>query len=137
MKPVHGLPDLRGSLSASVPSRAIAEANKRVQEEVTRQAGKRGLYAKPSSSQHCEIAKYASQHGTAESARHFLKKLDKRVSESTVKLIKKVYIEALRKRARTDDDQEMGVLPSKKQGRKVLLGQDLDQKVQSDLPEED
>ena len=53
MKPVHGVPDPRGSLSASVPSRAIAEANKGVR---ARQAGKRGPYVKLNSSQRCEIA---------------------------------------------------------------------------------
>ena len=69
MKPVHGVPDPRGSLSASVPSRAIAKANKGVWEEVTRQAGKRGPYVKLSSSQRCEIA---GQHGAVETARHFI-----------------------------------------------------------------
>ena len=56
MKPVHRVPDTRGSLSASIPSRAIAKASKGVWEEVTRQAGKRGLHVNLSSSQRCEIA---------------------------------------------------------------------------------
>ena len=44
---------------------------------------------KLSSSQRCEIAKYADQYGAAETARHFSRKLRKHVSESTVKSIKK------------------------------------------------
>ena len=43
---------------------------------------------KLSSSQRCEIAKYADQHGVAETAQHFSRKLGKHVSESTVKSIK-------------------------------------------------
>ena len=92
MKPIHRLPDPQGLLSANVPSRAIAEASKGVREEVMRQAGKQGLYMKQSSSQRCETAKYAGQHGTAETARHFSRKLKKHMSESTVKSIKKAYI---------------------------------------------
>ena len=93
MKPIHGLPGPRGLLSASVPSRAIAKANKGVREEVMRQAGKQGPYVKLSSSWCCEIAKYAGQHGTAETARHFFEEERECVSESTVKSIKKAYIE--------------------------------------------
>ena len=48
---------------------------------------KRGPYVKLSSSQRCEIAKYADQHGAAETSRHFSRKLGKHVSESTVKSI--------------------------------------------------
>ena len=44
---------------------------------------------KLSSSQRCEIAKYGDQHGAAETARHFSRKLRKHESESTVKSLKK------------------------------------------------
>ena len=40
---------------------------------------------KLSSSQSCEIAKYADQHGAAETARYFTRKLGKHVSKSTVR----------------------------------------------------
>ena len=40
---------------------------------------------KLSSPQRCEIAKYADQHGAAETAQHFSRKLGKCVNESTVK----------------------------------------------------
>ena len=72
MKPVGGLPDPRGSLS-SIPSQAIAEANKEVQ-KATGSApggGKRGPYKKYSSALRVEIAKYACQHGAAATARHY------------------------------------------------------------------
>ena len=85
MKPVHGLPDPRGSLLAGVPSRAISEANKRGSGRKSRD--KRGPYVKFSSSQRCETAKCADQHGAAETSRHFSRKLDVKSS------IKKAYVE--------------------------------------------
>ena len=48
---------------------------------------------KLSSSQRCEIVKYTDKHGAAETARHFSRKLGKRVSVSTVRSIKKAYVE--------------------------------------------
>ena len=132
LKPVDGLPDPKGSLTAAMSSAAIAEANKEVQKAIRAASGtsKRGPYFKMDSSLRCEIAKYAGYHGAAESARNFSRKLDRCLSVSTVKSIKKSYVEELRKRARTDDGDEIMILPVKKRGRKLLLGQDLDQMVQ-------
>ena len=45
LKPINGLPDPRGSLSANLPSAAIASANREV-EKVTGSAKKRGPYKK-------------------------------------------------------------------------------------------
>ena len=78
MKPVGGLPDPRGSLSSSIPTQAIAEANKEVQKAVgTVDGGKRGPYKRYSSTLHAEIAKYACQHDAAATTRHYSKKLRK------------------------------------------------------------
>ena len=128
MKPVGGLPDPRGSLSSSIPAQVIAEANKEVQKVMD--GSKRGPYKRYSSTLRAEIAKYACQHGAAAAARHYSRKLEKTISESTVKSMKKVYVEELQKRPRTDDGEEIVALPAKKCGRKVLLGQDLDDTVQ-------
>ena len=68
--------------------------------------------------------------GLAAAARHS-RKLEKQVSESTVKaIIKKCYVEQLQKRPRTHDQEGLAAFPAKKRGRKVLLGEDLDHKVQ-------
>ena len=111
----------------------IAEMNKEV-EEATRSVagGKRGHYQTYTSSERSQIGKYASQHGATAASRHFSHKLKKSVSRSTAKSMKKAYEEELRKRRRCDDesDQEISDLPAKKRGRKVLLGEDLDMKVQ-------
>ena len=44
--------------------------------------------------------------------------------------IKNAYVKELRKKQCAEDDGEVSALPSKKRGRPVLLGQELDQKVQ-------
>ena len=78
MKPVCGFPGPRGALSLSIPTQAIAEANKEVQKTVgTADGGKRGPYKQYSSTLHAEIAKYACQYGAAATTRHYSKKLRK------------------------------------------------------------
>ena len=47
-----------------------------------------------------------------------------------MKSMKKAYVEELRKRSRKEDGEEITELPTKKRGRKLLLGQDLDHTVQ-------
>lgn len=47
-----------------------------------------------------------------------------------MKSIKNDYISEVRKRPRSDDGEEFASLPTKKRGRKLLLGEDLDSKVQ-------
>jgi len=57
MKPIGGLSNPIGSLSSSIPTQAIAEANKEVQKAVgTVDRGKCGPYKWYSSTVHAEIA---------------------------------------------------------------------------------
>ena len=107
MKPFRGRPDPNASLSASGPSQAIAEANKEIEKAM--QTTKRGPYLQLSPSLRCEIVKYAGHHGVA-AARHYLKKLEKRMSKSTVTSIK-VYVEELRKRPQTLASSNVKVSP--------------------------
>ena len=134
-KPANGLPDPRGSLSTAISSDVLTEMNREVEEELGRQKSKkRGPYQKFSPSQRSLIGKYTSQHGPTAASRHFSRKLEKSVSRSTAKSIKKDYDEEIRKRRRLDANGtgivEITELPAKKIGRKVLLGEDLDMKVQ-------
>ena len=71
-------------------------------------------------------------HGAAATVKHFSKLWGCKISDSTVKSIKKAYLDELRKRPRSDDgrNSEITAPPPKKRGRKVLLGKDLDMKVQ-------
>jgi len=85
MKPVGGLPGPRGVLSSSIPTQAIAEANKKVQKAVgTADGGKHGPYKQYSFTLRAEIAEYACQHGAAATAQYY-SKLEKPLNKSTVK----------------------------------------------------
>ena len=83
LNPKDGLPDPKGSLSQSVPSRAIAAAN----EEVTRARSgvkKRGPYRRYTPEERMEIGRYASNHGITAAARYFTRRFQQSVRESTV-----------------------------------------------------
>ena len=86
MRPVGGLPDPRGQLSLTLPLSSIVEANRLVQ-EVTKETAKqkRGLYKTYSPTVRSEIGKYACQHGVVSAARVFSQRLEKTVSETTVR----------------------------------------------------
>ena len=128
-----GLPDPRGTLSSSIPSPAIAAANREIR-KVSEEQKKRGQYIKYSPNIHAEIGKYATLHGVAAAARVFSAKMKQRVSETTVRSIKDAYtVEIKRKRASQESVRDVSSLPSKKRGRPLLLGQDLDGKVQQYL----
>jgi len=73
LKPVDSLPDPRGSLSRTVPSREIAEANLLVLsvQQGAAYGRKRGKYNKYSDADRAAIAKYACQHGAAAAVRLF------------------------------------------------------------------
>ena len=58
MKPIDGLPDPRGSLSCSIPSRVIAEVSNEVQEAMAG-SSKRGPYSKYSAAIRAKIGKYS------------------------------------------------------------------------------
>ena len=126
-----GLPDPRDPLSSTIRAQAIAEANREVQEatSIGSKRTERGSYKRYSASVRAEIGKYASNHGVAAAARYFSKKLNCRVSETTVRSIRSSYAEGVRKR-RAKDEEDIVALPLRKRGRPLLLGQELDTKVQ-------
>ena len=129
LKPIDGLPDPRGSLSTTLFREAIAAANQEVQKELNA-TKKRGQYKKYTPAQRSAIGKYSCLHGAAAAAKHFSKLWGSKICDSTVKSIKKAYLQEMRKRPRSDDGEEIAALPTKKRGRKLLLGEDLDMKVQ-------
>ena len=127
LKPRDGLPDLRGSLSSLMPSQAIAQANREVQEAIQSDTP----YKKYSPTVRAEIGKYACHHGVAAAARFFSRRLDKKVSETTVRSIKSAYVElGVQQKRGAEDEGEITALPLKKRGRRGLLGQELDTHVQ-------
>ena len=88
------------------------------------------LFYRYSPSVRADIGRYACFHGLAAAARYFSRKLGHRVSETTVHLIKKAYLEGKKEKRAAEDDGDVTVLPPKKHGKPVLLGEDLDRKVQ-------
>lgn len=81
------------------------------------------------------IGKYAAYFGVAAASRFYSRKFKSTVSETTVHSIKKDYLKSVaEKRRKTDDDDaELSSLETKKRGRHVLLGEDIDGKVQKYL----
>ena len=132
-KTKDGLPDPKGTLSRSMPSPAIAEANKEVRKATNEQPSKRGPYKRYSPRLRAEIGQYASHHGVAAAARYFSKKLEQRVSETTVRSLRSAYVEGVNRKRPVELDEDDGdilSLPLKKRGRSVLLGPELDAQVQ-------
>ena len=62
--------------------------------------------------------------------RHYSGKLEKKVSENTVKSINKTYIGELRKRPQMNDGEAIAALPTKQCGTTFSPKQDVKHKVQ-------
>ena len=69
------------------------------------------------------------QHGVAAAARHFTRKLGHNVCENTAHSIRKRYIQSVKEK-RAAGNGDVRLLPERKHGRPVLLGEALDTKVQ-------
>ena len=137
--PSQQLPSPHGSLSLSVPSTAIAAANREVNRVLSRQQQDstttpkktRGKYHSYSPEERAEIGKYATENGISAARRYFSRKLGMRISNSTISGMKAGYKqEVARKRELEEEDDEVLELPEKKRGRHVLLGERLDKCVQ-------
>ena len=72
------------------------------------------------------MGRYALHHGVTEAARFFSRKLGHIVSKTTVVSLKKAYMEGVRESRAVGDSGEIAMLPAKKRGRRVLLGDELD-----------
>jgi len=71
--------------------------------------------------QHAKMGQYCIIHGASAAALYFSRKLQHRVSESTVKSIIKAYQEEQRKQKRRGQDDDTESLPEKKRGRGFYL----------------
>ena len=80
-------------------------------------------------SDRAEIGRYACQHGIAAAARRYSREFQHSVNESTVRYMKKAYLK-VRREKRTAEDDDLRMLPPKKRGRPVLLGEHIERKVQ-------
>ena len=86
---------------------------------------KRGDYIAYTPEQRLEIGQYGALHGASRAAKHFSKKLDRPVNESSVRGMIKSY----QKELKTENNNNLTALPPSKRGRPVLLGDKLDNAV--------
>ena len=52
------------------------------------------------------------------------------VSKSSVNSMKKAYVECVKQKRRDESDDEVATLPPKKQGRPLLLGENVERQLQ-------
>ena len=126
--------DPAGPLSSELSPSAIAEANtavNRVQQAKAKEMKKRGPYIKFDEKTKIKIGKYSSENGVHAAARHFSMELGKNINPSTIRGFKRAYLQEMNRKRRADeDDLTVTSLPAKKRGRPLLLGEELDRKIQ-------
>ena len=90
------------------------------------------MYYRYTPKQRADIGRYACLHGVTATARYYSRKLNEQLAETTVRSIRDAYKEEikLKRKDQGEESTEICTLPLKKRGRQVLLGKDLDQKVQ-------
>ena len=126
------LPDPKGSLSQRIPPSTIASANQEIRQIVAQQQGSKGPYNKYSAKEKATIGKYALEYGVITAKRKFSKQFNININESTVRSFKTRYLkERRRRREEHEDDDCVEELPERKRGRKLLLGNKMDDMVQS------
>ncbi len=118
--------------SRSLPSSAIVAANTEVtrmmrneQEKTT----KRKPYNKYTAAQRAAIGKYTAENGVVGARRHF-KTYNWDIHEATLRNFKKKYIEEKKRKRLTEEEDDVLELSCKRRGRKLLLGDRLDNMVQ-------
>ena len=135
LKPVQRLPT---PSEAGLPDSVTADVNQIVEKVLSdgekgteaRRKPKRKYTTSFSPEDRAVIGKYAAENGNAAAIKKFKTTHD--VGESTVRLFKKKYCEEVqRHRIPGTEFKEVTSLPERKRGRKVMLGEQLDGKVQA------
>ena len=94
-------------------------------------AKKRGSYMKLDEEMKIKIGKYSSENGVSAAARRFSAELGRDINPSTIRGFKRAYLQELnRKRRAEEDNLTVTSLPVKKRGRPLLLGEELQRKIQ-------
>ena len=103
-------------------SEATSSANNEVEKAVTacKRAKKRGAYVRYSDQQRAKIGRYAAEYGNKASADKFSRELGMNVSESSVRNMKKRYMQELLEQP---DPDKIACLPHASRGRPLTLGQ--------------
>ena len=100
-----------------------------VKKSISEASPRRRSYTKFSVDDRCGIAKYAALHGTAATLRKFKPKFPK-LHESTVRTFRDQYQKALKRKTSMSPIKKLSTV---RQGRPLLLGKVLDEKVKNFL----
>ena len=117
------------SLSTILPAptdSSTSAANEGVEEVLKKKRRKRGKYNYYEPELRAKIAKHACQHGNKSAVVKYSKDLGHSVSESSVRNIKKAYLDKLKT---VQDPNDIISLPRATLGRPLLLGEVVDTKV--------
>ena len=92
---------------------------------------KRGKYNKYSPEERAMIGKHAVLYGNLSAKQFFSRRLGVKIGNSTISCIKTAYKEesARKRELEEEEDNDVIELPEKKRGRRVLLGEKLDEFV--------
>ena len=126
------LPTPRTCGDSCLSKKDIEQANREVKHTLDlNQSGKkavtpRGKYNCYTPEERAKIGKYAAENGATRAARYFSELLDRKITESTARRFKSEYLQAIAQ----DRDAVVKRLPTKEQGRTLLLGPELDKVVQ-------
>ena len=135
------LPDVTVSASTTLSSKDIRSANESVKPLVkqledkkpARKVSTREKYNGYSPEQRAQIGKYAAENGATRASRHFSTRWNMDIPESSVRRMKSEYLSKVREvRARGEESDVPSVtsLPTKPQGRPLMLGKVIDTAVQ-------
>ena len=133
------LPDPDEPLSQSVPPSSIRDANDtyiQVTSAQSQRPSKRASYVKPTGVQQVQISKYALSHRNKEAIRRFSKQYCVEICKSSVRIWRAKYVAELNRKRAIGNFEASGEivvqsLPSKKRGRPLLLGCELDDQVKT------
>ena len=106
---------------------AVERANEEVRTK-KKKSNKRGEYSEES---RAKIALYAVRHGMPGAVRYISRELRININESTIRSFKSAYKEELKSQRIRHFTDKIKVLPYKKRGKPLLLGEDLDKVVQN------
>lgn len=139
LKQKDPIPDHNAGLMELLGPEALKEANENVRrvlsEDTKSPSPSRGKYSVYSPSDRAEIGKFCAEHGSAKTLRKFKDRFPD-LKESTARYMRGKYHTEIKSRKRKlefNDDQNIDVIEiqPKKRGRPLLIGNELDSKVQS------
>ena len=127
--------------STTSPSSSLTIKEKEVVREFVRKAEEkqgRGKYNEYTPEERAAIGKYTAENGPGKACKHFTKALGRSIPESTARKLRAEYLRQLKIKVEMEGPScspHIKVLPTKRQGRPLLLGEKLDETIQGFIRE--